>query len=124
MAESTGSNTVFATFKTAVTRIPGDLEADLASEFLIVGDFAEDVIYTVFGGSPVTIQVMYDAESQEVDPETGDIRSSNPLVTVATKDAPLASNRDTVSISGVVFNVREVMPDGSGLTQIILTKDD
>ncbi len=121
--EGDWSNIIFATFITEVTRIPGDQEADLPNEFLQTDDFAEDVVYTKFGGAPVTIRAMYDAESTEVDPETGDIRTSNPLVHVATKDVEGSSNRDTFTISGQVFRVREVMPDGSGLSTVVLTKD-
>jgi len=120
--EGDWSNTVFATFETAVSRIPGDMEDDLAASFFSTNDFAESVIWTKFGGSPVTITVMYDAESTTVDPETGDIVTSNPLITGATKDLEGAGNRDTFTISGQVFRVREVMPDGSGLTTVTLTK--
>ena len=123
MSESLASNTVFASFITAVARIPGDQEADLPNEFLQNNDFAEDVIYTKFGGAPVTIRAMYDAESTTVDPETNEIRTSNPMLRVATKDVEGSSNRDTFTISGQVFRVREVMPDGSGMSDIVMTKD-
>ncbi len=123
MGEGLGSNTVLATFITAVARIPGDFEGDLPEEFLQTLDFAETVIYTKFGSSPVNIQVMYDAEHRFVDPDTGDIRTAEPKVTAATKNTEGATHRDLFTISGQVFRVREVMPDGSGVTEIFLTKD-
>jgi len=123
MAESLGSNAATGTFITAVARIPGDFEGDLPAEFLQTNDFAETVIYTKVGNGPVNIKAMFDAEHTFVDPETGDIRSSNPMVRTATKDTEGASNQDSFTISGQVFRVREVMPDGSGMTDIELTKD-
>ena len=123
MAEGLGSNTVTATFVTAVTRIPGDFEGDLPEEFLSTDDFAEAVTYTPFGGGPVTINVMYDAESVVRDPESGNLTTSDPIVFCATKDVPVAGNKDQFIISGNTFYVRRVAPDGSGVTAIQLSKD-
>ena len=124
MGESKCSNVASGTFITATTPIPGDKEGDLANAFFNTDDFAESVTYTEFGKGPVTIKAMYDAETIPVDPLTGDVRSANTLIWCATKDTPNASNKDTFTISGNVFNVRNVLPDGSGVSEITLTRDN
>ena len=107
------------------SRIAGDMEADLPDLFFDVErGFAEVVVYKETGGQPdVAIKAMYDAESTEIDPLTGAARSANPLLWAATKDVPNVTNLDQFVVCGNTFQVRNVKPDGSGVTEIELTKD-
>lgn len=73
--------------------------------------------------TPLT-NAVFDANYQEVDPETGAIISSvGPMLGVRALDLPeLPQSGHQVSVSGVLYHVINVQPDSEGRLNLILHK--
>ncbi len=124
MAEGDFSATVLACVVDPITRVPGDFEDDLPQNFFIPEDFGDIAFYTPNGGGSQSPLVgMFDDEFTTVDPETGDINTSNPTYTYATKDVPAMARGAKLEFCGLSYNVINVEDDGSGVTMLQLSKD-
>ena len=80
------------------------------------------VTYTVQGGNPATITVLFDNPSQSIMLAMGEISSSGPKVSAMTSDVPNAKKGDTFTIGTVGYTVTDVNPDGTGMTEMVLRK--
>ena len=91
-----------------------DPVADL--EQLFANDFS---IAATHSGS--TVRGIFDNEYSEADPggEVG-FTSSEPRFTCRTSEISSAVTGDTITISGTIYTIREIMPDGTGVTELLL----
>jgi hypothetical protein len=98
------------------------VETDLErAVFFEVDDFGTTAIYTPDGGESVTIQGIFDNNHEEVDAGGGvPFSIRGPQYHARTADVPQADEGDTLEIGGIVYTVRVVMPDGTGLTMLQL----
>lgn len=55
-------------------------------------------------------------------PDGGKIQGSDPSFTAHDRDIPQLRKKDAVMIAGVTWYVKSLQPDGSGVTQVFLSK--
>jgi hypothetical protein len=90
-------------------------ENDLAGFF---DDFGEPAILP--DGTEVT--VIFDAAFSEASPMGVGIESSRPMITARSCDVEDLAHGDTISIRDTNYSVVGIQPDGTGMTQIILSE--
>lgn len=96
---------------------------ELVDEFFDTGDFAVVATYTPAGGSPVSIKVVFDAPFAITEVEGMQYQNIDPVAHCRTADVANATDEATLIINGVTYRVKEVQPDGGGVTNLALTKD-
>ncbi len=92
---------------------------------VFLADFGRVVTYTKTGGSPVTLQGLYDvpASTGPAFNEAPGFILAHPQIVVRTIDVPTdAGEGDAVAVAGVAtrYQVRALIADGTGMTRIEL----
>ena len=86
--------------------------------------FAQAATYTPLGYVGAQISVIFDSEysvMQEIgEPGMG---VPSPQALCKTADVANASRGDTLVVNGTTYYVQEVRPDGTGITTLILSRD-
>ena len=90
------------------------------SEFFGTDDFAEVATYTPSGGTPVTVNGIFDLEYVDIDLGGIPIAGLKAVFTCATDDIPGGSEGDAISVRGVDYTIMVCQPDGTGVTKLIL----
>ena len=93
--------------------------------FLDLDDFAVTATYTpVTGGASTSVKGIFDAASAAI--EVGlevSISSTSPQFHCRTSDLTNGGKqRDTFVISGVTYKAKDVQPDGTGMTVVMLER--
>lgn len=100
-----------------------DVDLDLAV-FFDTDAFAQTAVYTRLGYVGVQIPVIFDSEysvAQEMgEPGIGD---SSPQALCKTAEVENASRGDMLVVGGTIYYVQKVKPDGTGITTLILSRD-
>ena len=81
------------------------------------------VVYSPGAGVPVTVRGIFDAAYVRVDAGTAGVSSSGPAVFLKLADLPSNPETDTaatVTVASVVYTIREVSPDGTGVAVLHL----
>ena len=101
--------------------MPAESAADRAS-FVGTGDFGVAATYTLAGGGDTTVNGIFDDEFAAVDVDAGaPITATKPQFECVEADLPAGrAQRDTITISGTVYVVQEIMPDGTGMVVLML----
>lgn len=89
--------------------------------FFDADDFGVAATYTPSGGSPATINGIFDNEFFEV--EAGGeiaVAMEQPRFTCRTSDVSTAAEGDSISINSIAYTVRVVQSDGTGVTVLVL----
>ncbi|WP_080191146.1 head-tail joining protein [Salmonella enterica] len=88
----------------------------------LVKTFNVDNGVTLFPDTPqeITVRGVYDAPFSGVDIAGGRISSSDTCITLHDIDCVNLKKRDTIKIIGTLWTVREMQPDGTGLTDIYI----
>jgi hypothetical protein len=120
--DASNSNPVAGSFVTAAAVVSGVVTNQLAAFF--TGPFVKTASYTRFGYAPVNIPVIYAEDNKSLSAHNQDMNSSYPEVICKTSDVPYATNKDLLVLEGVTYYVRNVGPDGTGLTVLTLSLDD
>lgn len=95
-----------------------------SDRLLMLTDFGIDVSYTLQGGSAATYKAIVDNEYEAV--EAGGsvaFAVTRPRLTMRTADISTASEGDSVAYGGNTFTVHVVMADGTGMTELIVSKN-
>ncbi len=95
-----------------------------ADRLVMLSDFGIDVSYTLQGGVAETYKAINDNDYEAV--EAGGsvaFAVSRPRLTMRTADIPTAAEGDAVAYGGDTYTVHVVMADGTGITELILSKD-
>lgn len=94
---------------------------DTLAFFLSTNDFAVDATYTPVGGSATTVSGIYD------DPYLAasaggmvEFTATSPTFLAKTSDFTGATYGASLVVSGKTYAVVEVMPDGTGMTTLML----
>lgn len=91
--------------------------------FFDAGDFGTAATFTPVGGQSVTVRGIFDNGQEEVDAGGGvPFSVTSPYFHTRSSDIAGAAEGDTLEIDGVVFTIRVVEPDGTGLTRLNLEK--
>lgn len=87
----------------------------------MLSDFGVSALYTPVGGAQVSITVIFDNEYFPVD-TTGNIVFSmqQPKVLARTADLTGVVEGGQMVISGKTYLIRVIMPDGTGMTELML----
>lgn len=90
---------------------------------IMLADFGQSIPYTPLGGSPVNITAIFDNSYEAVDAGGGvSFAMQQPRLTCRTSDVLNAVEGDTFSINGATYKVVIVMPDGTGITELMLER--
>jgi len=89
--------------------------------FLNTDDFGVAASYTPAGGSATTVNGIFDNEYFETD-AGGEVAFAlqQPMFHCRTADVASAAEGDAITISGTDYIVRNVRPDGTGMTMLML----
>jgi hypothetical protein len=68
----------------------------------------------------ITINLLYDRTYIQLTPDGMAVESTGPVAFCKTDDVAGASHGSTLSIGGAIWKVREVKPDGTGMTVLML----
>lgn len=98
--------------------LKAQLLTDLSDVFLNTDEFADSATFT-HGGSPATIKGIFDNEYLAVQ----GVESLYPVFRTATSDVADAAHNDTLVINGTTYYITGIQPDGTGVTLLILSKD-
>lgn len=91
---------------------------------LMLTDFGIDVSYTLQGGSAVTYKAIVDNDYEGVQAGgTVAFAVSRPRLLMRTADISAAAEGDTVSYEGSTYTVNIVMADGTGMTELMVSKN-
>ena len=97
--------------------------ADDILDFFTVDDFADTATYTPVGGSPASVNGIFDApQASRNATDLMDITIPSPQFVCRTADVPSAADGDEIIIRSVSYNVRVVLTDGTGVSTLILEK--
>ena len=101
------------------------LDSDLSNVFFNKDEFAEEITYNPFGGSPYTVNAIFDDEFESVDPESdASILSTQPAILIKTADIIGGPNpKDKVTIRGTTYQFITDEQNGVGVTRLQLHED-
>ena len=86
-----------------------------------VADFGVSATYTPAGGVSSAITVIFDNEFIPVDTGASvSFAMQQPKALAITADVLSAAEGDTLAINGITYTIRIVMPDGTGMTELML----
>lgn len=88
---------------------------------IMLADFGVSATFTPVGGSASNITVIFDNNYEAVDTGGGvAFAMQQPRVTCRSSDVTGVSEGATMVIESVNYIVRVVMPDGTGITELML----
>ena len=76
---------------------------------------------TVTKADASTFTGIFDNDFLAVDVDESEVESSEPTLLARTADVSSLAHGDTLTISAVNYTVRGIQPDGTGMTQIMLS---
>lgn len=83
--------------------------------------FGDPVTYTPAGGSARTVEAIFERNYFSETGGTG-IQTESFFLQVVDADLPELATGDAFTISGIVYQAKEIKPDFQGMTEIILRK--
>lgn len=105
------------------------LQNDILKTHLNVNEFGETVEYQPVSDPFFDLQIIWDDAYQAMDTETGNIvNSKQPKITCRTKDlidnltAKEPDQNDIIVKDSINYRVHQHIPDGGGISEIILNK--
>ena len=85
-------------------------------------DFASSATFTdVSAGTSSTIKGIFDKESVEQAVGEAGLIEEVPVFTCKPSDVSDATFNDTLAIDGTTYYIKEILPDGTGVTRITLS---
>jgi hypothetical protein len=85
----------------------------------VTTEYGIDVLYTAEGQSPVTLRGIFDYTYFEAEGGVG-IQARQARLTIEDKDAPAIKNNELITAKAKNFIIRQVRPDGEGITELDL----
>ena len=85
---------------------------------IMLSDFGVDATYTPGGGSPVTIKTILLNDYYAVETGSVSVEMNQPIAVIRTADAPSIAHDDTMVINAIVYKVKNIRPDGTGISEI------
>ena len=85
-------------------------------------DFASSATFTdVSAGTSSTVKGIFDKESVEQAVGEAGLIEEVPVFTCKTSDVSNATFNDNLAIDGTTYYIKELLPDGTGVTRITLS---
>lgn len=86
-----------------------------------LADFGVAATFTPVGGTGSSIVVIFDNAYESVDiGGSVSFAATQPRATCRTTDVPGVTEGATLAIDGTTYTIRVVMPDGTGVTEMML----
>lgn len=95
---------------------------DVPVDVFFTAGFSEEATYTPPSGPLKTVRVVFDNEYGQTVLGGVIIENSDPTAYVRTADVPDITNAASLSVRGTTYRVKEIRPDGQGITVLILSK--
>jgi len=89
---------------------------------LMLQDFGEQVSANSPRIGQIRFMAIFDNDHQLVAGQTVDFSTQEPRLTCKTSDVAGLKAGDTITVRNDVFHVAVIMPDGTGITEIILER--
>lgn len=100
-----------------------DINAAMArATVLMIDSIGVAATYTPAGGSAAAIMVLFEKEYREIDLISGTVSSASPAAHCKSADVAAAKKGDALIVAGVSHTVSAVLPDGTGLTTLVMKK--
>lgn len=94
-----------------------------ADRALLLNDFGIDAIYDPASSSHKTVKGVFDNEYEAVNAGgTLDFAITRPRFYCRSADVVGVAEGDDLEIDGVAYKIRVIMPDGTGMTEMMLEK--
>lgn len=95
--------------------------ADDRAIMLAIADFGVSASFTPVGGTASDVIVIFDNAYEAVDiGGSVSFAATQPRVTCRTTDVPGVTEGATLAIDGTTYTIRVIMPDGTGITEMML----
>ena len=91
-----------------------------ADRLIMLSDFGVDCTYTPAGGSASTIKAILQNEYFAIETGSVAMEMSQPIAVIRTADAPSIAHDDTMVMESVTYKVKNIRPDGTGISEIQL----
>lgn len=91
-----------------------------ADRLIMLSDFGVDCTYTPAGGSASTIKAILQNEYYAIETASVAMEMSQPIAVIRTADAPSIAHDDTMVMESVTYKVKNIRPDGTGISEIQL----
>lgn len=90
---------------------------------LLLADFGVSATFTPAGGTGAAVTGIVDNDYEAVDAGGSvSFAVTRPRFVCRTADISGAAEGDALAIDGVTYTIRVVMPDGTGMTELMLEK--
>lgn len=96
---------------------------DFVEPFFANSLFTMTATYTGSGAAAKSITIIFDAPFQLTSAQGIEYQNAEPQCLCRTSDVSDANDQATILINTITYKVREVQPDGTGITRLILTRD-
>lgn len=94
-----------------------------ADRALLINDFGVDAIFDPASSSHRTVKGVFDNEYEAVNAGGSmDFAITRPRFYCRSADVAEVSEGDDLEIEGVAYKIRVIMPDGTGMTEMMLEK--
>ena len=105
-----------------MTTFKDAIDAEIITNHLNIDEFGETVTYKPIVGSIFDIKVIFDDAYEGVDTESGQvINTRQPKIIARTSDfSTEPAQGDIVNRDGTEYKVRKHLPDGAGISEILL----
>lgn len=102
------------------------LQAQMQSDidaFINTDEFAVEATYIPASKIPSTVNVIFDNEGAVQTIDGVPMETTDPQLLVKTSDVPDIAHRDTFVIESVTYYVMDSKPNGTGMTNVVLSRD-
>jgi hypothetical protein len=86
--------------------------------FFDTDEFAVEITY-----NSATIKGIFDNTFTQDDQGAVQVDTKNPQVLVKSSDVTGLAHGDTMTVNSIAYKVRSIQPDGTGVTNVLLTRD-
>ena len=105
------------------------MQADLENVFVAADEFEVTATYRPTAGGSFSLPVYFDKIVEETETEGAPIINGIPMVATPTHlllaiAAPVPVKTDELDVAGKTYKIRNYLPDGTGLTTLLLYEDD
>lgn len=95
------------------------------SRFLVSGNpGVTSATFTHSAGAPATISVLFNNPFTGIDALEATMESTGPRALARSSDVADVIHGDTLEVNGTTYYIRGIHPDGSGMTELMLSEDE
>ncbi len=104
--------------------MPTEFEDDALNDLMDVDALGIAAVYQPGTAQEKTFYIIFDDSFSLVSAESGEIESTAPEATAKSSDVSGVEHGDELKINGTLYSIAGIQPDGTGLTTLILHKEE